>query len=848
MGTIFETIPPELRSLSHWVLWRLETRDGKETKVPYQAMSPSIRAKPNDPSTWSDFETALQAAPQADGIGFMAGKEPSGIILLDMDHCITDGELARWARDIAIICASYTEISPSLTGLHIIFGGKLPGPSGKFNDAEIYDRARYFTVTGNPDPDLNCPFRTLADEEVARIYEMCRARKPGKPALPQNPAPAVNNNPRPPALSGDALLRKMFQSKNGAKIQALWAGDTSAHCEDDSSADMALCAHLAFWTGKDAHQMDVMFRQSGLMREKWNANSGAGLTYGRRTIEKAIAGCTTIYSPVQSASGSKTANAMPFKKTGSSETDAIRARLYEIMITRGLSATERNRLIGSEVVAWLHGLGKFYKTARREFKEVMFFDSKRKILLPVQGDYFTGWISEVLGINRAETVFKFVLAAVEVEGLSDRSALIEPEKFWASRPGHIYLSCGPGRMARISASGVELVDNGTDGVIFAGDTLPEWHLTEPENPFETCSLFRNIQITAPHGRMLFMLWVISLPSDQRTKPPLCLTGTIGSGKTRLIIGVFELYGIPPRIASLPARDGDKDFWAAIDSGGLTCFDNCDTRTDWLPDALAAAATGGTSEKRKLYTDATRISLQARSWIAITSANPAFGSDPGLADRLLVVRLDRRIGTTAESALSDEIAAIRDSGLSWIAQILSEALKDQKPIPEGLNSRHPDFATFAVKLGRAMGMESEAIAAQRAAEADKGLFNIENNPVGAALLEICKNEPFHGTAKELLDKITEVDCAFAGKWTSKRLGKRLKDLWPHLVAVFNAREETDRHSKTKIYEFTPAGIAGTETALTQKSPINSSTRDFPQKPIQNPQTPQTAERVLETAMI
>jgi hypothetical protein len=83
-------------------------------------------------------------------------------------------------------------------------------------------------------------------------------------------------------------------------------------------------------------------------------------------------------------------------------------------------------------------------------------------------------------------------------------------------------------MVRISAAGVDMVDNGTDEVLFPyGSTLAPWSLTDPADPFETCSLFRRyVSCTAPHGRLLFKLWACSLlPSDQRTKPPLTASGT-----------------------------------------------------------------------------------------------------------------------------------------------------------------------------------------------------------------------------------------------------------------------------------------------------------------------------------
>jgi hypothetical protein len=79
------------------------------------------------------------------------------------------------------------------------------------------------------------------------------------------------------------------------------------------------------------------------------------------------------------------------------------------------------------------------------------------------------------------------------------------------------------------------------------------------------------------------------------------------------------------------------------------------------------------EKRRLYTDSGRISLKARAWLCITSASPTFAADAGLADRLLVVRLNRREGATAETQLADEILHNRDGMLSWVADKLRHAL-------------------------------------------------------------------------------------------------------------------------------------------------------------------------------
>lgn len=202
----------------------------------------------------------------------------------------------------------------------------------------------------------------------------------------------------------------------------------------------------------------------------------------------------------------------------SPDVEGIRAKLWKITQTPKLSATEFHRMISAAVIEWLHERGRFYfHSERPDFAGVMYFDSNRKLLLPVQGDAFLAWLADCLAINRAERSFAFVSKACETEGLSARSTGILPATYWAATASAFYLSNGPGSMAKITAKGVEIVDNGTDEILFPyGATLAPWELTAPTNPFDVCSLFRDMSTSARHGRDLFQLWVCCLPSDQKT--------------------------------------------------------------------------------------------------------------------------------------------------------------------------------------------------------------------------------------------------------------------------------------------------------------------------------------------
>ncbi len=497
----------------------------------------------------------------------------------------------------------------------------------------------------------------------------------------------------------------------------------------------------------------------------------------------------------------------------------IRGEIVGWLMDKEATATEKHREISCLVVAALAELGAFYFHAeRRDFDSAMFFNRDTKRLERVRSDAFVAWLSDWLHVNRADTCFRFVLSAVETAALHGKlTRPVIPEAFWCGRPGAVYLSNGDGSIAKITANGVEPCDNGTDGVLFpAGRTLAPWkHVEIARDPFETCALFRDAQFADPHGLDLVRLWMLSLPTAPRSKPPVTFSGTVGSGKTRILKGACELLGLP-FVAQKVEDDGEDDFWPTIDGGGLFVLDNADTKCRWLADALANAATDGSSQRRKLYTNNETVTCRARSWLAITTANPTFASDAGLADRLLVVRMDRRSGETSDSALTDEILANRDAGMTYIAWVLSSALGDTDPVPSGLNRRHPDFASFAVRIGRAIGREAQAVEALRAAEADKSAFCLENDPVGAALLSVLADGAgFHGTAAELRDRLVAADQELEDRLSVKRLGKRLAALWPHIEAAFGAASrEVNRKGITvfAIGEPASAGFAGFQTVI------------------------------------
>lgn len=252
-------IPPKLRELPNWVVWKYD-EEGK--KIPHNPHTGG-RAQSNNASTWSDFDTALWAKREGgwNGLGIMLG---GGLVGIDFDKVRdrVSGVVKPWVERYIETFDSYTEVSPSETGIHILVFGELPDGWRKNPGTEVYDRDRYFTFTGEPvfsyDKDVEERSGPLAafHDEVAR---------------------------------DTVVLARLTSGRNADAISRLWDGDTSGYDHDHSAADLAMCYHLARLTQGDRGQMLRLFYRSGLFRAKWEeVHDSYGNTYGEMTVDKAV--------------------------------------------------------------------------------------------------------------------------------------------------------------------------------------------------------------------------------------------------------------------------------------------------------------------------------------------------------------------------------------------------------------------------------------------------------------------------------------------------------------------------------------------------------------------------------
>ena len=282
MVTQIRNIPTELKAVPNWVCW---TGLDKVPKNPHTGGN----AMANNPDTWGTFDEAVKACEKYhfDGIGFEFGK--SGFFGVDLDKCLDNTD---FCDEFVETLQSYAEISKSGTGLHIICKGKLPEGSRKKGNVEMYSSGRYFICTGN----IYNPNYT----EIKNCTETIKILH--SKYLPTTVPKAEFKRSEVVDIEDHEVIDKARNCKSGQFFNLLYSGDWESLFPSQSEADLALCNHLAFWTGRNEVQMDRIFRTSGLMRSKWDKKRGSD-TYGNITIGKACASCMEVYQPDKHGDG-----------------------------------------------------------------------------------------------------------------------------------------------------------------------------------------------------------------------------------------------------------------------------------------------------------------------------------------------------------------------------------------------------------------------------------------------------------------------------------------------------------------------------------------------------------------
>ncbi|MCH9647758.1 MAG: hypothetical protein K0U98_05930 [Deltaproteobacteria bacterium] len=718
-----ESISRALVSLTcrdQWVVWRFETREGKATKVPCDPAA-KRRASTTDPSTWGSFDQALSAFNQAlsafrtseklDGIGYVFSKGDP-FCGVDLDDCLgEDGHLLPWAREIVEQLDTYTEISPSGRGLKLFLEGELPPGRRRKGNVEMYDAGRYFTVTGDHFPGT--------PTEVKKRQAQLMALHGSLFATAQVAITASDSSVQESAsfLDDQKLLEKARRAKNGDKFCALFDhGDTSSYEGDDSRADLALCSILAFWCEGDSVGIDRLFRQSKLMRGKWDSQRGES-TYGARTI---AAACELVgESGAQDESTSHSSRKKP-----------TQAQLLVELVTD-----------------W----ELFHTADGTAYATVSIHDHSET--WPVRSS-----VSKRLLVRRFFAVHDKPPGS---QALQDALLLLEARAQFdsceksvhlrvAQQEGTIYLDLANPKWECVEITSREwrVVSDAPVKFRRTPGMLP---IPVPQPGGSLAELQTYINVPDSKGFVLTVSWLLGSLRPSGPYAVLILQGEQGSAKstTARVLRSFVDPSVSP-VRTLPRQE--RDLMIAAHNAWILAFDNLSTVPLWLSDGLCRLATGGGFSTRALYSDDEERIFEAQRPVLLNGI-AELGSRQDLSDRSIVVSLppipssERR----TEKELSKALEAARPRILGALCDAVSCGLRHLSEVELPNHPRMADFATWIAAAEPALPWApGEFLASYGGNRADAIELALESDPVSVAIRQLLSlADTWMGTATELL---------------------------------------------------------------------------------------------------
>lgn len=296
MSVTDSNIPQEMRDLPRWILWKLTNVPGrlKPAKIPHSV--DGKRADATNPTTWSTYTECLEKLATYDGLGFVF--DPSDNIFgVDYDG-VRDKDTGEIDPDIfeeVLSLNSYTEVSPSGTGLHVILRGTKPGAACRAGCREMYETGRYFTVTGNHLPGTPIAITSPTVDKIKVVYDKIVSEQatPKKTKSPAEVASGTENGKtkqRSPDLTDEEVISLLMGSRLATLFEELCDGNLSEYDNDASAADYHLCRLISFYTQKP-DQIERIARRSKLARDKWDRPD-----YVERTISSAIDSLGSVYT------------------------------------------------------------------------------------------------------------------------------------------------------------------------------------------------------------------------------------------------------------------------------------------------------------------------------------------------------------------------------------------------------------------------------------------------------------------------------------------------------------------------------------------------------------------------
>ncbi|MGA2465710.1 MAG: hypothetical protein ABSH06_15330 [Thermodesulfobacteriota bacterium] len=500
--------------------------------------------------------------------------------------------------------------------------------------------------------------------------------------------------------------------------------------------------------------------------------------------------------------------------------DAVKEEIEKVRYSRRYNQAQTFDLVSDQI---LEDVGDRGRLLNNSYHAYLIFHHDKKLISFGQGETEYTELLGRYGLMKSDFIFKHVNDYLRHQAF-EHGERTETHRFahYDSKSNVLYVYNNNHRMFKITANEIDIVDNGTDGVLFIHDIENEPFERVPFNKDPLSSLiierinFDEDILSKDERMYLIHLWMLSLFFETKmpTKVILAMIGVKGSGKTFVLrlLGKI-LFGMKFNVTDV-AIATSKDFDAMITHKYFMVLDNADTKNRWIEDRLAISATGCSQDRRELYTTNELVSATRKCFIGITARTPNFRRDD-VAERLLIMKVKKIEDVISEDDLTNEILEHRNEIMSEILsqlQIAVEALEDKTR--EAHQFRMADFANFAVKFSRFLKKEEFIRDIFTKLNAEQSQFALEEEEIFELMKEFASKQQDGKTIsdmtnRELCDQLTGVydeqhgtvgrehrsEWEFANEY--KKFGFKMRTILSDLKRFFDVKEQGVTHGQKRM---------------------------------------------------
>jgi len=496
---------------------------------------------------------------------------------------------------------------------------------------------------------------------------------------------------------------------------------------------------------------------------------------------------------------------------------ALRQAILEALLATGMKekppALLRRQMAGRLLLDWLHDNGGLVQS---ETGTLHYFSRVNQQLFSLDSDRWAAYLYTLTGANPAGTDYAYLAADCKAAAIATPRRHIVRVAAWDDDAQVLRVSRFDGIVYVLDGENIGEEPNGAS-VIFEDDPL--WLPYKPDFStsrglhWSTTDLPNWENNDEAHG-LAFRAWVISTFFCELcpTRPLLVFVGEKGSGKSMALRVLLQLlFGPIAQLSGVP--DKPDGFTAAAAAAHILAIDNLDQFTPWLRDKLSRISTGAEDYYRKLYTSSERGHVVYRCWLAFTARSPDTLRRDDLADRLLILPV-QRISDNVRRPERDFLAQTIVLRNAWWGSLLTTLNQTVAMIKSGKlvstsRLRMADWESLGRLIARGEGKEGVWEAFIDDLERAQSAFLLEGDLLIDALeiwLRIETNQGRDVSTRELYEEWTAL--LFGGKRPPKDwpgsiggLGKRLANIRRDLATIYRVVWLQDR-TRRVWYRFWP----------------------------------------------